>query len=260
MPEGDTVWLSAKNLRAAIAGDVLTQTDFRVPKLATADLSGRRVLEVVPRGKHMLTRLEGGTTLHTHFKMTGTWRIFSPRQRWTGGPDHEIRIVLRTDRKTAVGFRIPVIEILATSDEDSVVGHLGPDLLGPDWDAEEAVRRMREQPDREVGQALLDQRNLAGIGNMYKAEVLFLMGVDPWTRVGAVEKLERMVALAQKVLYINREHWPQVTTGNMRPGQDHYVFERTGAPCRRCGTAIKSAMQGEPPYDRITYWCPSCQK
>jgi endonuclease-8 len=259
VPEGDTVWLSAKLLSDALTGQVLTRSEFRVPRLATSDLTGRRVLEILARGKHMLTRLDGGLTLHTHFRMTGTWRIFTSRQKWRGGPAHEIRIVLGTERRTAVGYRIPVIELVETAREDTVVGHLGPDLLGPDWDADEAVRRLRAQPDREIGQALLDQRNLAGIGNLYKAEVLYLTGVSPWTVVTAVPDLNRMVVLAHRLLGANRDHWPQVTTGNRRPGEDHYVFERAGRPCRRCGTPIRMAMQGDPPYDRVTYWCPVCQ-
>jgi endonuclease-8 len=259
VPEGDTVWLSAKLLSDALTGQVLTRSEFRVPRLATSDLTGRRVLEILARGKHMLTRLDGGLTLHTHFRMTGTWRIFTSGQKWRGGPAHEIRIVLGTERRTAVGYRIPVIELVETAREDTVVGHLGPDLLGPDWDADEAVRRLRAQPDREIGQALLDQRNLAGIGNLYKAEVLYLTGVSPWTVVTAVPDLNRMVALAHRLLGANRDHWPQVTTGNRRPGEDHYVFERAGRPCRRCGTPIRMAMQGDPPYDRVTYWCPVCQ-
>jgi endonuclease-8 len=259
VPEGDTVWLSAKLLSDALTGQVLTRSEFRVPRLATSDLTGRRVLEILARGKHMLTRLDGGLTLHTHFRMTGTWRIFTSRQKWRGGPAHEIRIVLGTERRTAVGYRIPVIELVETAREDTVVGHLGPDLLGPDWDADEAVRRLRAQPDREIGQALLDQRNLAGIGNLYKAEVLYLTGVSPWTVVTAVPDLNRMVVLAHRLLGANRDHWPQVTTGNRRPGEDHYVFERAGRPCRRCGTPIRMAMQGDPTYDRVTYWCPVCQ-
>jgi endonuclease-8 len=259
VPEGDTVWLSAKHLRQALAGKVLTTTDFRVPRHASADLSGRAVLDVIPRGKHMLTRVDGGLTIHTHFKMTGSWRVFRAGARWTGGPAHEIRVVLATASCAAVGYRIPVIDIIATGDESRLVGHLGPDLLGPDWDAAEAVRRLAAGPGRTIGEALLDQRNLAGIGNLYKAEVLFLVGVTPWTPVGEVAKLDRIVSLARELLLANRDHWPQVTTGNLRRGEENWVYGRTGRPCRRCGSRVLRAMQGERSEDRVCFWCPSCQ-
>jgi endonuclease-8 len=259
MPEGDTVWLSAKRMHEALAGDVLTTTDFRVPRHATADLTGRTVCEVVPRGKHMFTRLDDGLTIHTHFKMTGSWRIVDIGKRWNGGPAHEIRIVLGTERRTAIGYRIPVIEIIDTDRESDIVARLGPDLLGPEWDLDEAVRRLREQPDREIGEALLDQRNLAGIGNVYKTEALFLIGLTPWTAVGDVAKLDRLVALSQQLMSANRDHWPQATTGNIRRGEEHYVYGRGGAPCRRCGTRIRRAMQGPKAEDRVSFWCPSCQ-
>ncbi|HVE99052.1 MAG TPA: DNA-formamidopyrimidine glycosylase family protein [Mycobacteriales bacterium] len=262
MPEGDTVWLHAHKLRAAIAGQVLTKTDFRVPRHATVDLSGRTVLEVVSRGKHLLTRIEGGTTLHTHFEMDGTWRLHRPGQRWAGGAAHQVRVVLATADTVVVGYRLPVVDLLPTDAESTVVGHLGPDLLGPDWDLDEAVRRTAAQPDRAIGPALLDQRNLAGIGNLYKAEVLFLRGVSPWTRVADVPDLRATVALSQRLLEANKHRWAQVTTGDSRPGRDHWVFERAGEACRRCGTPIREAEQVEsaqPTYGRKTYWCPHCQ-
>jgi endonuclease-8 len=259
VPEGDTVWLSARRMHDALAGRVLTHTDFRVPAHATADLAGREVIEVVPRGKHMLTRVAGGLTLHTHFVMAGTWRIFAPGTRWSGGTSHEIRLILTNDSAVAVGYRLAVVDLLLTEHEADVVGHLGPDLLGPDWDEAEALRRLRSAPEQEIGQALLDQRNLAGIGNLYKAEVLFLSGLSPWTAVRDVTDLPGVVRRSQRLLRANRDHWQQTTTGSLRRGQDHWVFERSRRPCRRCGTAIISAMQGEPLHERICYWCPACQ-
>jgi endonuclease-8 len=238
---------------------VLTVTDFRVPQHATADLTGRRVLEVVPRGKHMLTRIEGGTTLHTHFKMAGTWRIFAPGARRSGGKDYEIRVILANSEREAIGYRIQLVELIPTEEEDRVVGHLGPDLLGPDWDEAEALRRLLAAPAREIGEALLDQRNLAGIGNLYKTEVLFLSGITPWTTVGDVPDLAAMVRRSRKLLVANKDRWEQTTTGNLRRAEAHWVFERHGRPCRRCGTTIEREMQGPDLYDRICYWCPSCQ-
>ena len=258
MPEGDTVWLAAQRMHAALAGSTLLQSDFRVPQHATVDLSGRKVLEVVPRGKHLLTRIEGGVTLHTHFRMDGTWHLYAPDERWRGGPDHQVRVVLRTVTRVAVGYRLPVVDLLLTADEDTVVGHLGPDVLDDCFDQAEAVRRLRADPLREVGLALLDQRNLAGLGNLYRIEALFLQGVTPWTPVADVD-LDRLVARSVRLLRANMHRWEQSTTGSLRPGEDHWVFERGGKPCRRCGQWILRADQGEPPRARVTYWCPRCQ-
>ncbi|HEX2150028.1 MAG TPA: DNA-formamidopyrimidine glycosylase family protein [Actinomycetota bacterium] len=259
MPEGDTVFRAARSMHKALAGRMLTSTDFRVPQYATADLTGQIVTEVVPRGKHMLTRTDDGVTLHTHFKMEGSWHLYKPGTKWGGGPAHEVRVVLQNAEWSAVGYRLPIVQLLPTSDEDQAVGHLGPDLLGPDWDLDAAVTRLLDKPDTSIAEALLDQRNLAGIGNLYKAETLFLRGVHPWTPVAAVRDLPALVALAQKLLKANTRHWAQATTGNTARGQRHWVFERAGQPCRRCGTPILSAMQGDPAVERITYWCPACQ-
>ena len=183
MPEGDTVWRSCRRLNQVLGGQELTSTEFRVPALATTDLAGVRVEEVVSRGKHQLFRFGNGYTLHTHFRMDGTWRTFPRGRRWSGGQPFQIRAVLRTADADAVGYRLPVLELLPTAEEDSVVGHLGPDLLGPDWDLDEALRRIRSRPGPDIGEALLDQRNLAGIGTFYRAEVLFLQGLHPRTPI-----------------------------------------------------------------------------
>jgi endonuclease-8 len=259
VPEGDTVWLTAKVLHDALAGEVLTACDFRVPQLATADLTGRTVQEVVARGKHILLRTDDGLSLHSHLRMDGKWRVGHGRRRPSGGPPDAVRVVLTTDDVIAVGYRLHDLAIIRTDDEHTLVGHLGPDLLGPDWDEAEAAHRLRKQPDRLIGEALLDQRNLAGIGNLYKAETLFLSGVHPWTCVGDVGDVEAVVRRARALLQANKNRWHQVTTGNTRKGADLYVFERPRLPCRRCGTPIKVALQGTAPYDRLTYWCPACQ-
>ncbi|MCU1590919.1 MAG: Fpg/Nei family glycosylase [Frankiales bacterium] len=259
MPEGDTVWLAAQRLHDALAGRVLTTSDFRVPQLATTDLTGREVLSVTPRGKHLLTRIEGGLTLHTHFRMDGTWHLYRPGERRRGGPDWQVRVVLTNAEWEAVGYRLPVVELLATADEARAVGHLGPDVLGPDWDVEEAVRRLRSDPAREIGMALLDQRNLAGLGNLYRIEILFLRGLTPWLPVSEVPDLRGLVEVGRRLMLANRGRIEQSTTGSLRRGETHWVFERTGRPCRRCSTPIASAEQGEVPYQRLSYWCPHCQ-
>jgi endonuclease-8 len=259
VPEGDTVWLAAQRLHAALAGDVLLRTDFRVPRLATVDLSGRTVHEVVPRGKHLLTRMSGGLTLHTHFRMEGSWHLYRPGDRWTGGPQWQVRAVLETASWRAVGYRLPVVDLLETADEASAVGHLGPDVLADDWDAEEALRRLRAEPERQIGLALLDQSNLAGLGNLYRCEVLFLHGLTPWLPVPDVPDLAAVVDTARRLLRANRGRWQQSTTGSLRRGELHWVFERGGQPCRRCGTRVLVAEQGALPRARLTYWCPRCQ-
>ncbi|MFE7859497.1 Fpg/Nei family DNA glycosylase [Streptomyces sp. NPDC057403] len=259
MPEGDTVWQAAKRLHTALAGEPLTRSDLRVPKYATADLTGRTVLDVTARGKHLLTRIEGGLTLHSHLRMDGAWKVYANGRRWTGGPSHQIRVILGTADQTAVGYRLPVLELLRTADEERAVGHLGPDLLGPDWDPEQALANVLADPGRALGEALLDQRNLAGIGNVYKCELCFLLGVTPWLPVGALpaERAAKLPELAKRLLEANRDRPIRMTTG--RSGQALFVYGRAPRPCLRCGTSIRLADQGDGSRERPTYWCPQCQ-
>ncbi len=259
VPEGDTVWRACQRLNEVLAGRVLTRSEFRVPSLAATDLTGVTVREVTSRGKHQLFRFSNEFTLHTHFRMDGAWKIYPHGRRWSGGPAFEVRAVLATDDHDAVGYRLPVIELVPTGTENSVVGHLGPDLLGSDWDPDEAVRRIATQPDRTIGEALLDQRNLAGIGTFYRAELLFLHGVHPRTPVRDVGKLPRIVQRGQQLLHANRWRAEQSTTGDLRPGRRAYVYQRSGQPCRRCGTAIRTEELGPPGEERHSYWCPHCQ-
>ncbi|WP_037682264.1 Fpg/Nei family DNA glycosylase [Streptomyces griseus] len=259
MPEGDTVWQTAKRLHGALAGKVLTRSDLRVPKYATADLTGRAVLDVTPRGKHLLTRIEGGLTLHSHLRMDGSWKVYAADQRWSGGPGHQIRVILGNTDRTAVGYRLPVLELLRTTEEDRVVGHLGPDLLGPDWNPELALANLLTDPARPLGEALLDQRNLAGIGNVYKSELCFLLGATPWLPVGDLpaDRTAKLPALAKKLLEANRDRPIRATTG-LR-GQDLFVYGRARRPCLRCRTPIRVADQGDGSRERPTYWCWACQ-
>jgi endonuclease-8 len=155
----------------------------------------------------------------------------------------------------AVGYHLHEVALVPTAEERTLLGHLGPDLLGADWDPDEAVRRLAAHPTTDIADALLDQANLAGIGNLYKSEVLFLRRVPPWTPVRDVPDLPGLVTLAQRLLSANRGRWSQSTTGSTRPGETSFVYGRQGRPCRRCGTPIRAARQG----DRLTYWCPTCQ-
>jgi len=259
VPEGDTVWRACQRLNEVFAGRMLTRSEFRVPALATTDLTGVGVREIISRGKHQLFRFSNEFTLHTHFKMDGVWKIYPRGRRWSGGPAFQIRAVLATSDHDAVGYRLPVIELVPTAAEDSVVGHLGPDLLGPDWNLDEAVRRIATQPDRTIGEALLDQRNLAGLGTFYRAELLFLHGVHPRTPVSEVTNLLRIVERGQQLLQANRWRPEQSTTGDLRPGRRSYVYDRSRQPCRRCGTAIRADELGRIGQERRSYWCPNCQ-
>ncbi|MDT9592582.1 Fpg/Nei family DNA glycosylase [Nocardioides zeae] len=269
MPEGDTVFQAAQRVDRALGRHRLDVVDLRVPQLATVDLAGSLHVGTVARGKHLLTRLEhesGAWTLHTHLKMEGVWHAYGPRDRWRR-PAHEARVVLRRGQVQAVGFALGVVELLATADEDSVVGHLGPDLLGPDWDASEALLRLRAEPDRGIWEALLDQRLLAGVGNVFANEICFVAGLHPATAVADVDdqgRLERVVDLAHRMLVLNRERVNRVTTGVARPGRDLWIYGRAGKPCRRCGTTVVKAARSDsraPAHqgERTTSWCPRCQ-
>lgn len=263
MPEGDTVYRAAHNLHAALAGEVLTACDVRVPRYATVDLTGQTVESVGSRGKHLLLRTEDAL-VHSHLKMEGTWHLYRTGGRWRR-PAFEARIVLGTEPWQAVGFALGTLEILPRSAEEDVVGYLGPDVLGSDWDAAEAERRIRAEPDRAIGLALLDQRNLAGVGNVYRNELCFLRGVLPTRPVAEVPDLPGLLGLAKRVLEANKNRMERTLTGDTRRGRQDWVYGRTGRPCRRCGTAIEGGTLGDPvrpgrgATDRETYWCPRCQ-
>ena len=258
MPEGDTVFLAATRLNDALGGETLTTTDFRVPALATVDLAGETIENVVARGKHLLFRIEGGRTIHTHFKMEGSWHLYRPGQPWRG-PHHEVRAVLTTADRVAVGFRLPVLEIIVTVSEPDVIGHLGPDPLQPNWDPAEAVKRLRTREDEEIGTVVLDQSVIAGPGNVYKSEVCFLRGVHPKRLVREVPDLDGFVGLLARLMQANRTTGMQITTGDTRRGRMQWVYGRAGEPCRRCNTTIERAQQAGYGGDRVTFWCPSCQ-
>ena len=162
----------------------------------------------------------------------------------------------------AVGYRLHDLALVPTAEEDRLVGHLGPDILGPDWDPDEVARRMVADPDRPIGDALLDQRVIAGVGNLYKNEALFLAGISPWTPAGEVGDVPKVVATAHRLMRANRDHPEQTTTGSLRRGEQHWLYGRGGRPCLRCGTPIRVSEQhpeGHPEYGRVTYWCPHCQ-
>jgi endonuclease-8 len=262
VPEGDTVHLTAKRLRAALAGQVLVRGELRHPRLVGHDLAGRRVLDVASVGKHLFTRFDDGTSLHSHLRMDGSWHLYRPGMHWRR-PAHQARAVLETAERTAVGFALHDMDVLPTDEEDRLVGHLGPDLLAADWGADhraEAVRRLAARGDHQLGLVLLEQRVMAGVGNLYRAETCFLLGLSPWTLVRDVPDPGAVVDKARELLLRNADRPQQSTTGDLGRGREHWVFERGGRPCRRCGTRIRSAEQGDGVYARFVYWCPRCQR
>ena len=268
MPEGDTIYRLARRL-GVLTGTEVLRSDFRVARHATADLSGARVLGTVPRGKHLLTRLDlagEALTLHTHLRMDGEWSVVGAGKMLPRRMMGDARLVLETTGATAIALRMPVVELLPTAVEDTVVGHLGPDLLDDHRDVAdlvaEATANLEAQPDRPLVAALLDQRVLTGLGNVWVNELAFLRGHLPLTPVGEVE-VEPLVKLAARAMrFAVQPGGPgRVTTGNTRPGQRYYVYGRTGEPCRRCGTKLQfSAEIPNDPEVRHTWWCPSCQR
>ena len=259
MPEGDSVFKAARRLREQLVGRTVLRSDFRVPALATADLAGQQVTAFDSYGKHMLTRFSGGLTLHTHFRMDGEWKVTGPGKSLPRTFDEEIRLRLVPDGPTAYALRMPVLELLPTAEESRVIGHLGPDVLGPSWDEELAVANLSADSDRPLVEALLDQRNLAGLGNLWVVETCYLRGHSPWTPVREVD-LRAAVRLARRMMQHSLDHPGQVTTGDTRRGHTHWVYGRAERPCRRCGTPVqfRDSVTGAA-YARETWWCPTCQ-
>jgi endonuclease VIII len=262
VPEGDSVYLLARRLERSLDGRGVVRSDLRVPRHATADLSGRTVLEHATHGKHLLTRFSGDLTLHTHLRMDGSWSVTRPGRRLPRRVMPDVRVVIEVDTgHTAYGVLLPVVDLVRTRDEDTVVGHLGPDPLRDDWDEEEAVRRLGADPSRPLAAAILDQTLVAGLGNLWANELCFLRGHSPWTPVGEVD-LPALVRLGARALRHSAKvpGAYQVTTGDVRRGEQHWVAGRARRPCLRCGTEIR-VVDGVPndPSRRRTWWCPTCQ-
>ena len=241
MPEGDTILRTARTLHAALAGKIVTHFQTMLPKLERIPLEGRRIERVFAVGKHLIIEFDGGVRLHTHMRMNGSWHLYRPGERWRR-PRVDMRLLIETGDFVAVGFNVPVAEFGSAPE-------VGPDLLSPDFDAAEALRRLKEHGEEEIANVLLNQRVMAGIGNIWKSEALFRSGVDPFARVRELDDatLARIVANARKLLR---------ASANGRVAR--MVYSRGGQACRRCGARIKSRAQGE--GARLTYWCPRCQR
>lgn len=257
MPEGDTVHATARRLTEALGGVTLVRGELRHPRLSTVDLTGQVMLRAASVGKHLFLRFDNEVSLHCHLGMDGSWRVYSRRPPIS----HRVRAVLATPQRYALGESLVEMALVATSDEKKLVAHLGPDLLAQDWSEEslaEAVRRLTADPDRELGQALLDQRVMAGVGNVYKAELCFLLGVSPWSPVSATDPA-KAVTLARKLLLRNASRPIRNTTGDPRRGRETWVYGRERTGCLRCGGPVVVARQGGAPRERVTYYCPHCQ-
>jgi endonuclease-8 len=274
MPEGDTIFRAARTLGRALAGKTVTRFETAYAHVAAADVDapvvGRTVEEVRAVGKHLLIRFSGGLVLRTHMRMNGSWHIYRPGERWQR-PRQAMRVLVETADFVAVGFDVPiaVLESEAALARHGELERLGPDLLGATFDEDEALRRLRARPDQEIADALLDQSAVAGAGNVYKSETLFLCRVSPFAPVATLDDgvLRAILAMARKLMALNvREaapggivtyHGLRRTTDRAHQGERHWVYHRHGLPCRRCGTSIERQRQGV--NARSTYYCPRCQ-
>ena len=260
MPEGDTLFRIASTLGKAISGKVITRFASPLPALAEAHLDGRTITSVEARGKNLLIHFDDGRALHTHLRMTGSWHLYRPGERWQK-PERMARVVLETADFVAVCFSAPVVELLALGGAERHEGlrRLGPDLLAEDFDAVEARRRLRARADLTVGEAIMTQSALAGIGNVYKSETLFLCRIDPFASVADLDDaaLDRIIATARDLMHRNLDGAARRTRRALA-GPRLWVYDRGGRPCLACGTLIKVRRQGL--VGRTTYYCPSCQR
>ena len=254
MPEGDTLFRTAVTLRRWLVGEIVTDARTRVPGLATARLVGRRIEAVEARGKHLLMRFEDGPVLHTHMRMTGSWHAYRAGDRWRR-PERQARLVIEAGDRVAVCFNAPVIELLAPQAErvHPSLGRLGPDVLAEPLDLDGILLRARSRPEATtLGELLLNQQVLSGIGNIYRSEALYACGHNPWTPQDALSN-EELVKLIECAASLMRANLPPARDG----GQRREVYRRAGRPCRSCGSAVRARALGE--QARIAYWCPTCQ-
>ncbi len=264
MPEGDTIFRVARTLHGVLSGKVVTRFFSPIPAVAQAvrrlGVVGERITRVEPRGKHVLVHFESGAILHTHLRMTGSWHTYRKGSRWRQ-PPHLARAVVETADAVAVCFMAPTCELLTAQQaaRHPRLTSLGPDLLSADFDAAAARRALRARAELPIGVALMDQQALAGVGNVYKSEILFLCGTDPFTTVARLDDvvLDRLVATALRQLRRNLDGGARRTTSSLAE-HSLWVYERRGQPCRRCGTTIEMRRQG--PLLRSTYFCPGCQR
>jgi endonuclease-8 len=258
MPEGDTIHNAARRIRAVLSGQEILEIETPQRRHALdrwpERLAGRSLDAVDAHGKHLFLRFEGGLTLHSHLRMTGMWGVYRRGQRWRRSP-RRAWLVLRSAEHEVVEFDGPVLDLMTDSRTrfDQRLARLGPDVLAEELDEQGILRRLREDdPTRGIGDALLDQRNVAGIGNVWKAEACFAAGIDPWRRTSQVSDDEALTALRAA----RERRQVSVREGAMARGLQ--VYERAGRPCKRCGATVLARGQGDD--NRTTFWCPGCQR
>lgn len=259
MPEGDVVLRTARRLDAALRGQALVAADLRWPTVAgVVDLAGRTVLGTAAVGKHLLTRFDDGRTLHTHLRMEGSWRVErtgpAARRRYP----HSVRVALVGPAWTCLGHRLGMVDVVRTRDERALVGHLGPDVLAEAWDRERAVANVGAQGARPIGEVLLDQRVVAGLGTIYMAESLWHHRLSPFTPAHAVTDPGAVLDTARRLMLRSVAAALPTATGDVR--RPSFVHARDGRPCARCGGAIRRQEVGRPSMTRPAYWCPACQE
>lgn len=291
MPEGDTVWRQARNLHRGLAGRIVFHTQFMFPDVAEIDLAGQPIHGAYARGKHLFLHI-GETSIHSHLKMEGIWHLYGADP--SGAPGkwkrqrHDARAVIKANARLdtqgtvragstpveAVGFNLGMLDVVPIAAEKDLVAHLGPDLLGSDWNLEVALENLLARPERMIGPALLDQKNLAGIGTIYRAESLFLAGVDPRSTVGVIPQLSQILTIAYLILTVNKDRPLRVTRTVAEP---LWAYGRANQPCFRCGSRIKREelsdqgvgserfgatahkIEREEDISRLSFRCPSCQ-
>jgi len=259
MPEGDTIHRIARTLHAALAGKHVTKFESVFAQLARVDVTGRTIERVVANGKNLIIDFSGDLHLRTHLRMNGAWHIYRPGERWQKRRI-DMRLVIETSDFVAVGFNIPIAEF---HDARSLARiEIGPDLLAETFDMSDALRRIREHQQREIAEVLLMQRVVAGIGNEYKNELLFIEKINPFARVEQISDAQLLALLqtARKLMRVNvdKREFGRWTTGSMDPSKKQFVFGRAGEACRVCGSAIEFRKQGADA--RGTYWCAKCQE
>lgn len=248
---------TARRLDAALAGHRLVRAELRWPSVGGLDLTGQTVLGTGTYGKHLLTRFDAGLTLHTHLRMDGSWRTQRSREGARFGPD--VRALLGSVEWTCVGRRLGMLDVLRTSDEARLLAHLGPDVLAPDWDRAQAVENLLGQGPRGIGETLLDQRVVAGIGTIFMAESLWWHKVWPWAAVAEVPDAGLVLDTARSLMQRSIESRRPTATGDPRPGRESHVYNRAGRGCPRCGQSIRRGEVGAAPAARPAYYCPTCQ-
>jgi endonuclease-8 len=266
MPEGDTLARTAAGLRPHLVDRRVSAARARTPGPRVERIVGATIVTVEASGKNLLIRFDNGLVIRTHLRMNGSWHRYPPGARWRR-PADRARLVLEVPGSVAVCFDAPVVELFEQRAEalHPALSRLGPDLLAPGFDVEHALGRLRDpaRASMPVAEALLDQRAVAGIGNVYKSEVCFIERVDPFAPVASLDDrtLGRLVATARQLLRLNARpggRAERVTTGGSRHADGPlWVYGRAGRPCRRCGTPIASRRHGDLP--RLTFWCPVCQ-